>query len=250
MNAGVSNAVAGLSGDSVSGSAEVTDIRADAPVRTLLSGEILFRDGDLKTHLHKISAGVICVYQKRVARPPEVIEFAFPGDVLGLGYLEQQIYWARALAETRVECLPLSALDDVVQSDHRTKQRHAEALDREFAYRRNLAISANRKTATGRVAAFFLAVSRANRDEGRHPQIITDSLACGVVADWLGLDLSSLGRALVELEERGLIEPSDPRGLRLKHVGGLESLVDENVVDVEFSRAWSGAIGGELRTEA
>ena len=214
-------------------SSDHDEIGSATSVRTLSIGEILFQEGDRKAHLHQISAGVVCVYQPRMGRSDEVIEFVFPGDVLGLGYLEHQIYWARALVITQIKRLPLNSLNNVVKYDHRAKQRHAEALNREFAYRRDLFTASNRQKPIGRVAAFLLAVSQFNKDEGRDPNMVTDSLKCGVVAEWLALDLDNLRRALVELEKQRLIEPCDPLGLRLVDPGGLEVLAGGDAIALQ-----------------
>jgi len=196
------------------------------PGRILSVGEVLFREGDRKCHLEQILAGVVCVYQPRIGRSDEVIEFVFPGDVLGLGYLECQIYWARAVVRTQIKYLSLHSLDRIVEADHRAKQRHAEAINREFAYRRDLFTSSNRRKPTGRVAAFLLAVSQFNKDEGRDPNIVTDSFKSGVVAEWLRLDLDDLQKALAELQMKRLIEPCAPVGLRLNDPRGLQLLAD------------------------
>lgn len=202
-------------------SSDHDDHGSEVPVRTLSVGEILFREGDPKTHVHQVSAGIVCVYRPRTGQPDEVIEFVFPGNVLGLGYLEQQIFWARALVKTQVRCLPLGSLSTVADCDHRAKLRHAEALDREFAYRRDLLTAANRQRPFGRVAAFLLAVSQFNKDEGRDPTTITDSFKCGVVAEWLKLDIDVLRRALVEFEKKRLIAPAASLGLQLIDLKGL-----------------------------
>jgi len=240
MRAGGSNAIGEMSGEPTSGSSDFDNLIASAAVRTLSTGGILFREGDPKTHLHRIAAGIICVYRKRIDRPHEVIEFVFPGDALGLGYLDHHIYRAKALVETRVQYLPLIALDDLLQYDYRAKKRAVETLQREFAHRRHLLINAARRKPVGRLAAFFLSVSHLNKNEGRDPSMIIDSLKCGVVADWLGLDLDTLGDALVELEKKGLIEQSASLGLRLKNLSALKDLADENVM--AFSATRSGSI--------
>jgi CRP/FNR family transcriptional regulator len=194
------------------------------PVRILSTGENLFHEGDPKTQLHKIATGLIGVYRPRLGRVDEIIEFAFPGDVLGLGYLDHHIHTARALVTTRVQCFRLASLDDLTQHDVRANHRHADAVQREFAYRRDLLTSANRQNAIGRVAAFLLAISDFNADEGHDPAIVSDTMKCGVVAEWLKLDLDDLQRALVELEKRCLIAPSPGRGIRLLDLQRLEVL--------------------------
>jgi hypothetical protein len=154
----------------------------------------------------------------------------FAGDILGLGYLEYQIYCARAVVETQVKCLPLSAMENILQHDNRAKQRHVEAIQREFAFRRDLLVTANRRRPIGRVAALLFALSQLNRSAGRDPTIVGDSLKCGMVAESLGLDLDSLGGALTELEKKELIAPCPPHGLRLTDLGGLESLAGGSAI--------------------
>ena len=194
------------------------------PLRTLSPGENLFQEGDPKTQLHKIAAGLIGIYRARLGRVDEIIEFAFPGDVLGLGYLDHHIHSARALVTTQVECFPLASLADLMHRNVRAKHRYADAVQREFAYRRDLLTSVNRQNPIGRVAAFMLAISDFNADEGRDPSIVSDALKCGVVAEWLKLDLNDLQSALAELAKRCLIAPSTGEGIRLLDLDRLEVL--------------------------
>ena len=120
--------------------------------------------------------------------------------------------------------LPLSALDSVLQDDKRALQRYAEALEREFEFRRDELVNAERRPAS-RVAALFLVLSRRNQEEGREVDVIADSLDCGTVARYLDLDVAALGEALVELERAQLVERS-AGGLRLTDMVGLERLAD------------------------
>lgn len=197
----------------------------DAPLR-VLRDELLFRRGQAKTHIYQIEAGTIAVYETRADGSHSVVEFAFAGDAVGFGFLENHIHSAQAVGEARVRCLPLSALDQVLQHDKRAMQRYAEAMEREFKSRRDELTSIDRKP-VNRVAALFVTLSRRNQEEGRDPDVIGDSLDCGTVAGYLGLDLYTLGRALVELERTRLIERSPLHGLRLVDVPRLENLADE-----------------------
>jgi CRP/FNR family transcriptional regulator len=214
----------GLGGQLAPRSAHPVVVGSDFRARTLLIGESLFSKGDPKTHLHEISSGLVGVYGSQPGCIDEVIEFAFPGDVLGLGYLDHHVHYARALIKTQVKCLPLGALAEIIKHDLRAKHRYAVAVQREFAYRRDLLSRATRQNPIARLAAFLLAVSQFNKDEGRDRSIVTDALDCVVVADWLKLDLDALRRALVELGKRQLIAPCDAQGLRLIDLTGLEAL--------------------------
>jgi len=197
----------------------------DAPVR-VLRDQVLYRRGQPKTHIYLIEAGTIAVYQTRGDGTHNVVEFVFAGDTVGFGFLDKHIYSAQAIGETRVRCLPLTALDRILEWDKRATQRYAEAMQREFEYRRDELVSAERKPAS-RVAALFVALSRRNEEEGRNPQVIGDVLDCATVAEYLGLDLDTLGRTLVDFEHAHLIERCAPNSLRLSDRSALQQLANE-----------------------
>lgn len=77
----------------------------------------------------------------------------------------------------------------------------------------------------GRIAALFVSLARFNAYEGRDPTLVTDSLSCGVVADYLDMSVDDLARLLTELQARNLVEACS-RGLRLKNLAELERLVE------------------------
>ena len=122
----------GLGGQLAPRSAHPVVVGSDFRARTLLIGESLFSKGDPKTHLHEISSGLVGVYGSQPGCIDEVIEFAFPGDVLGLGYLDHHVHYARALIKTQVKCLPLGALAEIIKHDLRAKHRYAVAVQREL----------------------------------------------------------------------------------------------------------------------
>ena len=78
-----------------------------------------------------------------------------------------------------------------------------------------------------RVAALLSAISRNNRYEGRDPAVIPDCFSSGFVADLLGLSVSHLADALVELKRRGLLQEQGS-ALRLTDLSALESLVESD----------------------
>jgi CRP/FNR family transcriptional regulator len=197
----------------------------DAAVRVFASNELLFSLGDPKTHFYAVQSGALAVYEPRWNGHRAIIEFAFPGDLVGLGFLQTQTCSARATMETRVQCLPLSAQDHLFADDHRAQARLADAIEREVEFLRDSSVRFSRQNPLGRLAAFLLTLSRENELEGRDPTVLQQPLQCGVVvADFLALSLDRLASLLVQLERRGLIELGVPPALRITDIGALESL--------------------------
>jgi CRP/FNR family transcriptional regulator len=197
---------------------------AEAQIR-VLRDEFLFVAGTPRTHLYLIESGTVGVYRKPRGRPAELIEFAFVGDVVGLGALKSHVDSAQAVGEVRVKCLPFAVLDSVIKYDARAMRRYIDAVEREFQSRRAQSVG----TSVGpvaQVAAFLVSVSSLNANEGRDPSVVSDSLECGTAATYLGIDVDALANALSELGRLGLIEPSPARGLRLLDLDELRRLAN------------------------
>jgi CRP/FNR family transcriptional regulator, anaerobic regulatory protein len=196
----------------------------EGEVRLLAINELLFGMGEPKSKLYVVEAGSLAVYEPRWNGHRAVIEFAFPGDIIGLGFLETHACSARATTASRVRCVPLSAQDKLIVGDPRTQSRLADAIEREIDFLRESSARFSRQSPRGRLAAFLLTLSRENEQEGRDPTLLAQPLECGVVADFLALSIERLGSLMVELERRGLIEPLGAEGVRLKNLAGLEGL--------------------------
>jgi CRP/FNR family transcriptional regulator, anaerobic regulatory protein len=194
-------------------------------VRTIAANEFLFQSGDARTHIYRIESGAICSYQGRTSDRPSLIEFLFPGDFVGLGFLDHHALNARALLPTKVACIPVAETEDALKGDALALARLAQAADREIEARREELVKAGQRQPVERVAALLVTSSRTNTQQGRRADVIEDSWRCGVIADLLQLDLDDLTAILVDLERRGLVE-STAGALRLKDIPALESLAD------------------------
>ena len=197
----------------------------DPTLHSVTANAFLFRAGDPRTHLYRVESGAICLYETRRTDRQSVIEFLFPGDYVGLGFLEKHHLSARALLDSTVTCVPIDALADVARSDPRAQAKLAQSVEREFEARRDELCDAGRRRPIERVAALLVTSARTNVQQGRTAELIKDSWKCGVIADLLQLTLDDLSSILVELERRGMIEAAG-EDLRLTDIAALEAMAD------------------------
>ena len=205
-------------------SADGSSIAAEG-YRTLAAGEVLFREGEARSHVYRVERGAICLLKERDDGSQVVLEFAFPGDLVGLGYLDNHVSGAQATMETSLSCLPRSALEPTLERSPNTKSRLTAAIEREVAFLKETHERAGRSKPLERIAALFVTLARCNAYEGRDPSVLADSLSCGVVAGYLNMSVDDLAHWLTELEARDLVE-AVPKGLLLKNLDELEKLAD------------------------
>ena len=96
-------------------------------------GSTLFRPGEPR-QLYRVETGAICHYVQPTEGRYEIIEFAFSGDIIGLGRLAKHVTTAKAMVETTVSAITETDIDRALTNDHRLVCRIAEAREREFDY--------------------------------------------------------------------------------------------------------------------
>jgi len=214
-----------IAGRQIAKTSEPVGSAIDCDVRTLAAGETLFREGDARSHVYRVERGALCLFKSRADGTQDIFEFAFPGDLVGLGYLDSHVSGAQAAMETSLICLSRAGLDPAAEHNARSRARLTAAIEREVSFLKESILRSGHPSPLERVAALFVTLSHYNAYEGREPTLITDSLKCGVVAGYLNLSVDQLAAQLAEMEARGLIEPC-AKGLRLKDLDALEKITD------------------------
>jgi CRP/FNR family transcriptional regulator, anaerobic regulatory protein len=188
--------------------------------RLLAPNEFLFRTGEAKTCFYRVNSGAVCLYEQNCPEHP-VVDFAFPGDYAGLGFMQTHACCARAVTKTDVTCLPLEELANAIADDPRAQAKLDDAIEREFEYRRAALVEAGRGAPPERLAAFLVSLSRTNAHEGRDPTVIGEF--CPSVFAYLGLRIEDVPALFLELVDHGLVEANSGE-VRLKNIDALENL--------------------------
>src|SRR6185312_13232440 len=110
--------------------------RGSAHVRRLARGETLFHAGDARDQLYRVERGALCHYMRWDDGHHEVIEFAFPGDIIGFGHLATHTSTAQAVAKTIVSRISEAEFEQLLETDGQLAARFAAAGDREFEFMR------------------------------------------------------------------------------------------------------------------
>lgn len=194
-------------------------------VRRLARGETLFHTGDERDQLYRVERGALCHYVRWDDGHHEVIEFAFPGDIIGFGHLSMHTSTAQAVAKTIVSRISEAEFERLLETDGQLAARFAAAGDREFEFMRVRSIESGRGNPKKRVAAFLAALARLNADEGRSPGVITEEFSSGAVAGHLNMTVGDLAGVLRQLESDGLVA-SDTDGLHISDIDALEQYAD------------------------
>ena len=179
---------------------------SDGVVRTIEGKEHLFREGDIVSHVYQVEVGHVCIFKMMSDGRRQVIDFAYPGDTIALGAIGEHSADAMATTRTLVRCLPITALRQVMKSDARLGIKLYEAMSRELLAARELLFTVTQRTATERVAAFLIALSRRNERNGQDADEFVLPMTRNDIADFLGLTIETVSRTFTKLRINGLID--------------------------------------------
>jgi len=175
--------------------------------------------------LYRVESGALCHAMLWPDNRYEVIEFAFPGEIVGLGQLDKHVSVASALVDTVVSIVPHAELAAELVSDDVLELRSGAAAEREFNYMRARARQMPERSPVARIASYLLAVVAMNDQDGAPVNFIPDTNANPAIASLLQVDMSVMADGLLQLKKLGLIAPVGG-GLRVLDIPGLERLAD------------------------
>lgn len=174
--------------------------------RLIEAKEHLFREGDRACSVYLVEAGHMCIYRMMPDGRRQVIDFAYPGDVIGLGALGHHAANAQATVKTRLRCIPVATLHEFASRDSSLGRRLYEALSRELLAAREHLFTVSQCTAAERLASFLLALSRRNERRGEDAVQIVLPMTRIDIADFLGLTIETVSRTFTRFKSEGLID--------------------------------------------
>jgi CRP-like cAMP-binding protein len=172
---------------------------AQGVLRRIEAKEFLFAEGDVASHVYRIETGAIALNKVLADGRRQVIGFAYPGDLIGLGVEGEHVMNAQAVKPTRVRCLPVATLRQSIAEDPTLGVKLYEALARELAATRDLMLTTGQRSAVERVAGFLLAFSRRNQRNGQDPASFELPMTRTDIADFLGLTIETVSRTSGQL---------------------------------------------------
>lgn len=186
------------------GSAALDERMAHAAIRRLQAKEHVFCEGDDREHVFRVEEGVIAVYKTLPDGRRQIIDFAYPGDLIGLGVLSEHVLSAQATVPSKVRCLSASALERMAETDAGLALKLYKSVCQELAATRSLLVTVGQRSAIERVAAFLVTLHRRTAAAGS--STVKLAMRRSDIADLLGLTIETVSRTLTKLRTMGVIE--------------------------------------------
>lgn len=155
--------------------------------------------------IYEVISGAVRSYKVLSDGRRQICAFHLPNDIFGLENGGTYRFTAEAIVDTTTRVVRRHSLEYVAATDPRVAQNLLSMTARNLLHAEDHMLLLGRKTSLERVAAFLLEMDQRLARTG----MIALPMSRRDIADYLGLTLETVSRALSYLRERGLLEFSE-----------------------------------------
>ena len=200
------------------------------PMRSVLSyrrGERIYGDTDLADHWYCVLAGAVRKYTLLSNRRRQIVDFLLPGDFFGFRERHHQFFATAAIVNgTTIARYTRRSVESAADADSRLGREIREVLFDSISRSQARLLITGHITSTEKVRAFL--IEMAQRCFDRRQQLIVLPMSRYDIADYLGLSVETVSRALTRLRRRKTIHFVDKHTISILDRTWLENGLEEH----------------------
>lgn len=167
--------------------------------------EEIYGESEPADCIYEVISGAVRSYKVLSDGRRQICAFHLPADIFGLENGVHYRFTAEAIVETAARVVRRHSLEYVAANDVRVAHNLLSMTARNLLHAEDHMLLLGRKTSLERVAAFLLEMDHRLTGVG----MIALPMSRRDIADYLGLTLETVSRALSYLRERGILEFSE-----------------------------------------
>ncbi len=179
------------------------------------AGEVLFHEGDRATCILNIVSGVGKSYSFLPDGREVIQAFLFPNDLIGPLDGDYFISTVKAITPLVAYSLPLAALLQLLQSDPNLQWQFLTKACHELRLAQQHAIALSQNSAKQRLLMLLNLLRLHNEPLGAEASQIHLPMSRADIADYTGLAVETVSRALHQLQREGVIRLINPQCIEI-----------------------------------
>ncbi len=211
-------------------------VEALATVASYRRGEEIYRQGSDTLQLYHVISGQACKCLNTASGRRRVVDFLLPGDYFGFTILDRHRFGVEAGSSgTLIARYPRREFERIATWDQSVAAIIREAAFGTISRLQTRLLIVGRVSAQGKVSAFLL--SMAGRYSDRTPDRFILPMSRYDIADYLGISVETVCRALTHLKQRHTIKVVGARCVEIIDRAGLTRIADDDDLD---GLRWAG----------
>jgi CRP/FNR family transcriptional regulator, anaerobic regulatory protein len=202
----------------------LTRLAAIAVTTEAEPGKAFIEEGEAADSFFNITAGTVILFKLLPDGRRQITGFAGAGHFLGLAASDSYAFSAEAIDKVRYCRFSRRRLRKLLDDFPAMETRLLELATNELVAAQKQMLLLGRKTALERLASFLVARSRLGGPRGPRRTRISLPMTRSDIADYLGLTIETVSRAMTKLRADKLIELPGPQDVVLRDLAKLERL--------------------------
>jgi CRP/FNR family nitrogen fixation transcriptional regulator len=183
------------------GAAGASQTRVAASEFNYKKGVEIYGEKEPAEYIYQVTSGVVCTYKLLSDGRRQIGAFHLIGDIFGFENNGLHRFTAEAIVDTTLRLVRQRSLELVAERDVSVANSLLSLTTNNLRHAEDHMLLLGRKTALERVAAFLLEMDRRLTAAG----VLALPMCRRDIADYLGLTLETVSRALSNLHERGIL---------------------------------------------
>jgi len=211
--------------------AEATDgfapLRQIGTVASFARNETIFNEGDAAEFSYKVVTGAVRLCKMLPDGRRQIANFFLPGDFFALGEDSEYSFTAEAVGDTTVVCYARKRIQGLCDELPGVRKELVSRLYRDLSAAQNHLVMLGRQTAKERVASFLLLLAK--RHSATDGAMIDLPMGRQDIADYLGLTIETVCRALSDLKHCKLITTPNTHQAVLHDIEALHDICESEL---------------------
>jgi CRP-like cAMP-binding protein len=186
--------------------------------------QTIFNEGDDAHYSYKVLEGGVRLCKVRSDGRRQIAEFLLPGDMFGFEAGEEHSLTAEALCDVVVMRCARNHVERLSDESPDARRKLMTLLKRELSAAQEHLVMLGRQTAKERVASFLLLL--ADRRGAENGDALELPMGRQDIADYLGLTIETVCRALTDLKRESLIAIPNRHQVVIRSIDSLEDVAE------------------------
>jgi CRP/FNR family transcriptional regulator, nitrogen fixation regulation protein len=183
------------------GAAGATQTRVVASEFNYKKGNEIYGEKEPSDYVYQVTSGAVCTYKLLSDGRRQIGAFHLAGDIFGFDSSGFNRFTAEAIVDTALRLVRRRSLEFVAERDVTVANNLLSLATSSLRHAEDHMLLLGRKTALERVAAFLVEMDKRLTAAG----VLALPMCRRDIADYLGLTLETVSRALSNLHDRGIL---------------------------------------------
>jgi|TARA_B100002003_G_scaffold19151_1_gene15859 CRP/FNR family transcriptional regulator len=193
--------------------------------RIISRNKTVFMQGEQTSNFYNIKRGSLKIYKLSSDGRKQIVGFLFPGDFVGMSPEENYSYNAETLEETTLCTFSRMVLENFFVQHPHVERKILNIVNHELSVAQDQIFLLGKYTAKERLLQFFLNLSKQRNKLGWVDNPLRLSMSRSDIANYLGLTIETISRAITELKTERLIRMIGTQNIFLQDKDAIHKLL-------------------------